>query len=416
MNPVVRRVLFGNALAAIGSGLTLPLLIVYLGQVRGLGTAVGGFVVAYIALLQLILLPLTGILVDRLGPRPALMGGLLVQGAGVALLTQVESIASAYAVATVISIGSAFSWGPQSALLGRLTTPEERTRVFGIQFMLLNLGIGIGGVIAATVVVVDQPATFEVLYLADSVTYLLYFLVLATLRGVGVGRAPVDGDGAEAEGGYREVLRDRRLLRVVALGLVLMTCGYGSLEVGLPIIITVVNGLSVSWVAIAFAVNTATIVIVQLFSLKVITGRSRSRLLAVVAGLWAVSWVMLGLSGALPVTFAVVAICLSTAVFALGETLSAPIMPSLVNDLAPAHLRGRYNAMQSITWGVSGALGPAIAGVMLGAGLEAAWIALVVGGLVLAGVLALRLRRTLTPALDGRAPDVADARVEQCSA
>ena len=81
-----------------------------------------------------------------------------------------------------------------------------------------------------------------------------------------------------------------------------------------------------------------------------------------VAGLWAVSWVMLGLSGALPVTFAVVAICLSTAVFALGETLSAPIMPSLVNDLAPAHLRGRYNAVQSITWGVSGALGPAIAG------------------------------------------------------
>jgi len=45
MNPVVRRVLLGNALAAIGSGLTLPLLIVYLGQVRGLGTTVGGFVV-----------------------------------------------------------------------------------------------------------------------------------------------------------------------------------------------------------------------------------------------------------------------------------------------------------------------------------------------------------------------------------
>ncbi len=389
MSPVVRRVLFGNALAAIGSGLTLPLLIVYLGQVRGLGTTVAGFVIAYVALVQLLLLPMAGILVDRLGPRPVLMGGLLVQGAGVALLTQVDSAASAYAVATVISVGSAFSWGPQSALLGRLTTPDKRTRVFGIQFMILNLGIGVGGIVAATIVDVAEPATFQLLYVADALTYLLYAIVLATLRGVAVGRAPVE-DPDEADGGYREVLRDRRLRRVVVLGLVLMTCGYGSLQVGLPVIITVVNGLSVSWVAIAFAVNTATIVVVQLVTLKVITGRSRSRLLAVVAGLWAVSWLLLGFSGALPVTVAVVLICLSTAVFALGETLSAPIMPSLVNDLAPAPLRGRYNAVQSVTWGVSGALGPAIAGLMLGVGLVGLWIALVVGGLMVAGVLALQ--------------------------
>lgn len=413
MNPVVRRVLFGNALAAIGSGLTLPLLIIYLGQVRDLGTTVGGFVVAYIAVVQLLLLPVAGILVDRLGPRPVLMGGLLVQGTGIALLTQVDSAPTAYAVATVISVGSAFSWGPQSALLGRLTTPAERTRIFGIQFMILNLGIGIGGIVAAVVVDVTDPATFELLYVMDALTYLLYVLVLASLRGVGVGRAPVEGQ-VDAQGGYREVLQDRRLVRIVALGLVLMTCGYGSLEVGLPVIVTVVNGLSVSWVAIAFAVNTATIVVVQLFTLRMIGGRSRSRLLAVVAGLWAVSWLLLGMSGTLPLTLAIVAICLSTAVFALGETLSAPIMPSLVNDLAPGHLRGRYNAVQSITWGVSGALGPAIAGVMLGAGLEAAWLALVVAGLVVAAVLAVRLRRTLTPALDGRAPDVADPRVEQC--
>ncbi len=408
MNPVVRRVLFGNALAAIGSGLTLPLLIIYLGQVRGLGTTVGGFVVAYIALVQLLLLPLAGILVDRLGPRPVLMGGLLVQGTGIALLTQVDSVPTAYAAATVISIGSAFTWGPQSALLGRLTTPAERTRIFGIQFMILNLGIGIGGIVAAVVVDVADPATFQLLYVMDALTYLLYVLVLASLRGVGVGRAPVEGR-EDAEGGYREVMRDRRLARVVALGLVLMTCGYGSLQVGLPVIVTIVNGLSVSWVAIAFSVNTGTIVLVQLFTLRMITGRSRSRLLAVVAGLWAVSWLLLGMSGTLPLTLAIVAICLSTAVFALGETLSAPIMPSLVNDLAPGHLRGRYNAVQSITWGVSGALGPAIAGVMLGAGLEAAWIALVVGGLAVAAILALRLRRTLTPALDGRVADAAEA-------
>ena len=408
MTPVIRRVLFGNALSAIGSGLTMPLLIVYLGQVRDLGTVVGGLVVAYTAVVQLLLLPLTGIAVDRLGPRPVLIGGLLVEATGVALLGRVSTVATAFGVATIISAGSAFIWGPQSALLGRLSTPETRQRVFGIQFLLLNLGIGIGGIVAATIVEVDDVGTFQRLYLADAATYLLYAAVLLTLRGVGMGPAPV-ADGEVAEGGYREVLADRRLLRLVALGLVLMTCGYGSLEVGLPTIITVVNGLDVSWVAIAFAVNTATIVLVQMVTLRIISGRSRSRLLAVVAMLWAISWLVLGLSGALSPVLTIVAICVSTAVFGLGETLSAPIIPSLVNDLAPAHLRGRYNAVQSLSWGISGALGPAIAGLMLGAGLTVAWLGLVVSGLVLAAVLALRMRSRLTPALDGRLGDTVDA-------
>jgi len=412
VTPVVRRVLFGNALAAIGSGLTLPLLIVYLGEVRGLGTSVAGFVLAYTAVVQLLLLPLAGILVDRLGPRPVLMGGLLVEGLGVALLTQVDSIPTAFAVATVVSTGSAFTWGPQSSLLGRLAGPEQRQRVFGIQFLLLNLGIGIGGILAASIVEVSDPATFTVLYLGDAAGYFLYVVVLLTLRGVGVGPAPEAGD-ASADSGYREVLRDVRLRRLAVFGLVLMTCGYGSLEVGLAVVVTVVNGLDVSWVAVAFTVNTATIVVMQLVSLRIIRGRSRSRLLAVVAALWALSWLVLGVSGALPTSFAIVAICLSMLVFALGETLSAPIVPSLVNDLAPDHLRGRYNAVQSLVWGISGALGPALAGLLLGAGLVGVWAGVIVAGCLLASGLALRMRRGLTPALDGRVPDAMSARVEQ---
>jgi len=321
MTPVIRRVLLGNALSAIGNGLTIPLLIVYLGQVRGLGTAVAGFVVAYIAVVSLVLLPVSGMAVDRFGPRPVLLCGLLVEATGVALLTQVHSIRTAFAVATVVSLGGSFVWGPQSALLGRIAGPELRQRVFGIQFMLLNLGIGIGGIIAAVVVDVSQPQTFTWLYLG-----------------------------------------------------------------------------------VAFTVNTATIVLLQLVSLRFMKNRSRSLLMATVAALWAVSWVLIGITGLLPVTGTVILICLSTLVFAVGETLWAPIAPSLVNDLAPDHLRGRYNSIQGLVFGISGALGPALAGILLGANLVALWVGIVVGGCALAGFLAIRLRGHLTPALDGRLP------------
>jgi MFS family permease len=399
---VVRRVLLGNALSAIGSGLTMPLLIVYLGQVRDLGTTTAGLVVASMAVVQLALLPMVGALVDRFGPRPVLMAGLVVEATGVALLTTVTSVALAFAVAAVVAAGGAFVWSPQSALLGRLTDPVQRQRVFGIQFMLLNLGIGIGGIVAAVVVDVTQPQTFATLYLFDALTYLFYLAVLLTLRGIGVGPAPRGEDEPDG-GGYREVLSDRRMLRIMGLGLVLLTCGYGSLEVGLPTVITVVNGLDVSWVAVAFAVNTFSIVALQMVVLRLIQGRSRSRLIAVVAVLWAVSWLLLGLTSLVPTVVAVIGVCLSTLVFAVGETLWAPIVPSLVNDLAPDRLRGRYNSMQSLVWGVSGALGPALTGLLLGAGLVAGWVVLVVGGCLVAAWLSLRLRSHLTPTLDGTA-------------
>lgn len=402
MTSVVRRVLLGNALSAIGSGLTMPLLIVYLGQVRDLGTTTAGLVVASMAVVQLALLPMVGALVDRFGPRPVLMAGLVVEATGVALLTTVTSVALAFAVAAVVAAGGAFVWSPQSALLGRLTDPEQRQRVFGIQFMLLNLGIGIGGIVAAVVVDVTQPQTFATLYLFDALTYLFYLAVLLTLRGIGVGPAPRGEDEPDG-GGYREVLSDRRMLRIMGLGLVLLTCGYGSLEVGLPTVITVVNGLDVSWVAVAFAVNTFSIVALQMVVLRLIQGRSRSRLIAVVAVLWAVSWLLLGLTSLVPTVVAVIGVCLSTLVFAVGETLWAPIVPSLVNDLAPDRLRGRYNSMQSLVWGVSGALGPALTGLLLGAGLVAGWVVLVVGGCLVAAWLSLRLRSHLTPTLDGTA-------------
>lgn len=80
--PLARRILLGNGLSAIGSGLTMPLLIVYLGEIRGLGLTIGGLVVAYIAVISLIAFPVVGWASDRQGPRPVLMAGLLVEAVG----------------------------------------------------------------------------------------------------------------------------------------------------------------------------------------------------------------------------------------------------------------------------------------------------------------------------------------------
>jgi MFS family permease len=123
-----------------------------------------------------------------------------------------------------------------------------------------------------------------------------------------------------------------------------------------------------------------------------------------VALTWAMSWILMGSSLLAGPTVALTLVLVASGVFALGETLWAPVAPSLVNDLAPEHLRGRYNSSMSLVWSLSSIIGPGIAGLMLGAGLEVAWILVLVAGCMAAAVMAVGLRRVLSAQLDGRLP------------
>ena len=106
----------------------------------------------------------------------------------------------------------------------------------------------------------------------------------------------------------------------------------------------------------------------------------------------------------------VAALCVvaCSAIFGFGETMLSPVMPALTNALATDELRGRYNAMSSMIFGISGVIGPVTAGPLIGAANGLVWVAVVVGGCLVASVIALSLRRLLTTEQDGRAPTTPD--------
>ncbi len=413
LNPINRRILIGNAISSLGSGLTFSFLVIYLGQARDLGTTAAGLIVAYIAVLGLLLTPAVGALVDRVGPRPILMCGLVVAAFGSVLLALVQGLPTAILAATVLSVGQALLWPPQAALLARVTDRDRRQDLFGLQFLVLNLGLGLGGLISATIVDVSHPQSFMLLYLLDAVAFLAYFIIVLPMRGVGIGPVASEEDSKEAtgrqsRGGYARVFRDRAMVHLSLAAVVMLTCGYGALEVGLPTYLTLDGGLPAAMVAIAYAVNTAVIVIAQVWVLKRIRGRSRSRLGALVGVTWAASWLLIGVSVAFPLWLCITLVCLGIALFGLGETIWSPIGPSIVNELAPEELRGRYNAVSGWVWSVSGTVGPALAALLLGAQLSVLWLALVIAGCLTAALLMARLHSRLTAQQDGVAVALGD--------
>ena len=392
--------LLGVAIDALGVGLVLPFLVIYLHEVRGIPVSTVGVLAALPAVVALGLAGPVGVLVDRLGPRRVQLAALVCSGSGALVLSRADSTLLAGLAMTLTGVGHAAFWPANQALVASVLPSDERTRYFGLSFTLLNAGIGVGGVVGALYVSVEDPSTFTTVYLLDAVSFLGPLLVLAwPLRHVG-GPVEVPAD-APAGGSYADVLRDpvfRRLLVVVFFSAFI---GYGQIEAGWTAYSRLVADVSTRTIGVAFAVNTAIIVLLQMVVVRLIDGRRRTRVLAVLAAIWAVAWAVMGAAGLVGGTAAAVLVVASMGIFALGETLLSPIAPAITNDLAPEHLRGRYNAAGSLSFQLAAISAPVSAGFLIGHEQPTAYVGTLLAGCLAFGVLALRMERQLPAVANG---------------
>jgi len=394
---LTRRLLFGNFLSSLGSGLTLPLLIVYLHQVRGFSLLTAALVVAWMSISGLVATGPVGAAIDRVGPKPVMLICLVVQMFATLSWAFVHNGTQAYLVASFSALGQSGLWPAQNTMVARMVPAQQRQNIFGISFMFLNLGLGIGGLLSALIVDLNDPSSFLRLYSIDACSYLLYLLVLFSIPNF----VP-DAQDKHEPGSYRDLLADRKLIYYFLATLLMLICGYGSLmDAGIAPLLTVFAHQSAKALGPIWAINTFLIVIGQIYFLKLVKGRSRSRMLQVVCLLWALSWIVLASGLKLPGLWPAVMAALAMGIFACGEMVWSPVGPALPNDLAPEHLRGRYNAVSSLNWSLAGSIGPALGGFMLSRQLPYQWILILLLGCAISAVLADRLRKQLTPSQDG---------------
>ena len=402
LDPLVKRLFVGIAFSALGSGLTMPFLYVYLAEMRGISTSTVGLLFAWMGLLGFVGSPLGGTLIDRFGPRPVMIVGLTAEAIGVASLALVQNTWHAFLVSSFITLGTVGLYPASTAMLTRLVPEEAREKVYGFQFMLLNAGLGVGGVVSGLMISTSDVTSFQRLYLVDALSYVVYIAVILSLpRGTGAMARREAEEEIGPQPGWREVLRDRTLVRVVAMSVVVVTFGYAQFEAGFAAYTVDVAGVPAKSLGWAFGANTAAIVLGQLVTLRLIKGRRRTSMLALCAAIWSLSWAVIASSDAVSGATSVLLVVVGLGLFGLGETLWAPVAPAIINDLATEELRGRYNALQGMTWTVAMIVGPALAGLLIGNGLAHVWVACTVGGTAVGALLFLNLRRHLTDAQDG---------------
>jgi MFS family permease len=400
----------GGLMNSFGNGLALPFLVIYLHNVRGFSLGTAGLIVAVSSLAQLAAGILAGPLIDRVGARPTLAGGLVLQAIGYGFLPLVRVPWEAFVLIAIEGAGSAGFWPSQSTLISRLTPAARRHAAFAQQRVTMNLGIGLGGLAAGLIAVVGNPTTFTILFVLDAVTFLAYVGVLAFVPDPGV---PEDEVG-DTPATYAVVLRHKTFLGLWTLNFMFVAAGY-SLFTLLPAFARDQADLSERQIGAVFFVNTLAIVLAQLPISRWIEGRRRMRALALMPALWAVAWLLVDAGGywfTAGTAFAVIAF--AAIMLGVGECFHGPAHQALVSDIGSPHLRGRYFAVHSLSWGLAGFVGPALGGFILAGAPFALWpLASLVCVIAVVGVL--RIERYIpahlqrVPHEDALTPTLAEA-------
>ncbi|MEV6028986.1 MFS transporter [Streptomyces sp. NPDC052036] len=398
MGAAMRRIHVGNALSAFGLGFTVPYLYVYVAQVRDLGAATAGLVLAVFAVAALVVLPFAGRAIVRRGPLPVLLAALATAAVGSLSLGLAKNAVTVLLSAAVLGAGQAVMQPALATMIVDCSTTETRSRAFALQFFLQNLGLGVGGLIGGHLVDASRAASFTLLFAIEAAIFVLLVVLMSTVR---VPHAPKIEDGAPQSGraSWKQLLGNRAMVQLCVLGFVLFFACYGQFESGLSAFGVEAAGISTSTLGTALAANTAMIVVAQFAVLKFVERRRRSRVIAAVGLIWAVAWAVAGYAGLGhgSKAMAAAAFVSTYALFGLGEAMLSPTLAPLVADLAPTGMAGQYNSAFALVKQLALAVGPAVGG-PLAASLPAPYVVTFLLFSLGITVLAVRLGRRLTPA------------------
>jgi MFS family permease len=386
-----------------GSGLLYAFQIVYFATTTRLSLTEIGVALTIAQLLVLPIPALIGPLADRFGARALTVAGNIICGVGFVGYLVVKSPWQIVLVAGIVQFGVAIYWTAYSPLVTQVVAESERTRWFGLLHAGRNVGVGLGGGIAAFALAATGTASLRWLVVGNVMSYGVAAVLVARARNRGSARNPADAaqatqataTQATRPGGYADVLRDRAFMLLVAVNVIFV---FAALVLNVLLAIYIVDALhGAAWIAGALlTLNTVLVGALQTVVTRWSESRRATRAITVAALLNALAFASFALLDVVPGWLVLPGLVLSLVVYTAAELVGSPAMSTLSVSLACAALRGRYQAVFQTSWTVGGALAPALFTTLLASGPIWPWVPLValsLAAMPLARVLERRMPR-----------------------
>ncbi|MEU7052441.1 MFS transporter [Streptomyces eurythermus] len=403
--PAERRLLTTVAIDATGGGLFLAGATLFYSRVAGLSAGQIGIGLSVLGIVALAATLPNGLLVDRIGPRHALIVLHVWRGVWCCALAFVHSFWQFLAVLVLLGLAEHAGMPALQAYVGSAFGDTERVGVMARVQVLKNTGFLVGALLAAVAVGSGTDAGYRMLLLGDGLSFFVAAVLMTTVRNVG--------------GRRRRGERHSPLAPLKNLKFLVLTCCNGVLQlnlsvlvIGMPLWVTRATEAPEAVAPLLIAVNTVIAISLQVplsRGAETVPGAGRHMRraglsFALMCGtLIVASWT----PSALAATLMVASVVLHT----LGEIWHSSGGWGLQFALSPEAKRGNYAAAYSLGPTAEGMVGPSlIAGGVVAAG-SAGWTALALLFLA-AGLGAHAVARRAAPVPSAPVSPSADRRAE----
>jgi MFS family permease len=392
-----RLLVLASTVSMLGWGAILPYQYAYAANTRDWGGLVAAAASSLFSIGALLAAPVGGWLADRFDPARVVVIAKVVAALACAFLIVAGTPVLFLLGMFVFGAGVTAAIPVQTILVLRWVDSADRRRVFALVFTGAAIGMAIGAFAAGYLV--DLTRTDGML--PAFATAAAGFLISAALigfagRGAPVDDAPAPQDAPSASvGAAARIILATPALRWTAVITVTLALGfYAQFESGLPAYAITVLGVPPRTIGTASAVNCLVIVVLQMAVMKWTAKRSAPSLLVAVGSIWVFSWLLLAAASFLPALAGTMFVAVF-GVFALGETMYAPVLSPLTASLAPSGMVGTTLGIFAALQTSVSAVGPLLAGVALSAGHGSLFLGVHIGISLIAVFAALRLRSHL---------------------
>lgn len=398
-----RLLIIASSIGMLGWGTVLPYQYAYAANTRGWGALTAALASTLFSVGALVAAPVGGRLSDRINPVVVVVCAKIVAAVGVTSLIFDETATTFLLGMFVFGLGLSAAVPAASVLVLRWVAPDERRKVFAYKFTGEAVGMAIGAFAAGMFVDLSRVDGMTMPFATAGAGFVLS-AGLIYVAGIGASAPSLcdlaAGDAGDAENQLGTLDGLRRIfavpaLRWTAVVTVALALGfYAQFEAGLPAYALTVLEVKETTIGLAAAVNCIVIVALQVVVVKLTAKRSAGSLLMTVGVIWTLSWVVLSVAQLDPAIASALFVT-TFGIFAVGETMYSPVLNPLTASLAPPGMIGRtlgtFNAMQT----TFSALGPLVAGALLGAGLANGFLALHIVISLVAVYGAWRLRQVM---------------------
>ncbi|WP_116048473.1 MFS transporter [Amycolatopsis palatopharyngis] len=338
-----------------GSGLFLPLTLIYLTHVVQLPLAVAGSAVTAGTLAGLLAPPLAGRLVDLIGPRAVVIISQLVQAIGACCYLLADGVPMVVAAALLIAGGLQLFYCSLFVLVADVSSEVLKDRPFAVVTMVRAGSFGLGALVAGALLTAWGPAGYQVALVTNAVT----LVIAALLLGIGVSTprpSPAPESGIRRPTG---LLRDRPYLALIVVSS-LFGLSLDFFLVGMPVFVLDQLG-GPSWLPGAIlALLTTVTSFGSTAALRLTRHLTRIGAMSLGSALYAV-WCVVSLAAvAVPAPWLPAYLLTVTLVMAAANLVFGPRSNALAEAAAPRAARGRYLASYQYAFASAQIVAPAV--------------------------------------------------------